>query len=390
MLAAYETISDPGRRRVYDVQWVSQKSQREAKKREAEDLDTQRRKAAEATFCEEKERRAWQERLRPLEQLKNIYNSEIFELNRSIRRLSADLKRLRDQDDLDARKDKAKDSWWTYLTAPVYGKANETEEQMQQRRDEAVHRRAVKNLKEHDLSQKETKLQTVESTLRELDRRIAAEREKFKDEELKRAAKRQEKSRKEQEMKRREQEQRVRDEWAKWEATQAKRRREEATARAAKDAREAEEATKARERERAAREEAMKAGARARAAQEDLQAKEAKKAEERMQAAREKETARRKASWKRATASHNYDRPSATFNKDTCQHIGFWPKLQGSHICSSCNVSQRRFALQCPNCKLIACVNCRKTLKNSNGNRNRGFRNNGNYSHAWNDDDDYF
>ena len=383
LLAAYETISDPDKRRSYDEKWISQRGQREAKKREAEDLDTQRRKAAEATFCEEKERRAWQERLRPLEQLKNKYNSEIFELNRSIRRLSADLKRLRDQDDLDARKDKAKDSWWTYLTAPVYGKANETEEQMQQRRDEAVHRRAVENLKEYHLSQKEAKLQTVESTLRELDRRIAVEREKFKDEELKRAAERQEQSRKEQE-------QRVRDEWVKREATQAKWRREEATARAAKEAREAEEATKARERERAAREEATKARARARAAQEDLQAKQAKKVEERMQAAREEEIARRKASWKRATASHNHNRPSATSNKDTCQHIGFWPKLQGSHICSNCNVCQRRFALQCPNCKLIACVNCRKTLKNSNGNRNRGFRNNRNYSHVWEDDDDYF
>ena len=336
---------------MYDIQWIRIKGQREAKRREAEDAETERRRAAEATSSEQRERKAWQERLRPLEQAKYKCDSDIFELNRSIRKLSADLNRLRDQDDQDLRKDTAKNSWWTYLTAPVYGKANETEEQVQQRRTEAVHRRAVKSVKEHDLGQKEAKLRSLESELRDLDRRIAAEREKFNDEQLKRAAKRQEQLRKEQEVRRREEEQRRRAEWAKWEATQATRRREEAAARAAKEAREAEEAAKAKERERAAR--------------ESLQAREAMKAQERAQASREAEAARQKATYWRANTSPKYSRPpaSTSLNKDTCRHNAFWPKLQGIHLCSNCNVWQNRFALQCPGCKLIACANCRKILK---------------------------
>lgn len=344
---------------MYDIQWICLKDQREAKRREAEDAETERRRAAEATSSEQRERKAWQERLRPLEQAKYKCDSDIFELNRSIRKLSADLNRLRDQDDQDLRKDTAKNSWWTYLTAPVYGRANETEEQVQQRRTEAVHRRAVKSVKEHDLRQKEAKLRSLESELRDLDRGIAAEREKFNDEQLKRAAKRQEQLRKEQEVRRREEEQRRRDEWAKWEATQATRRREEAAARAAKEAREAEEAAKAKDRERAARAETFMAEMRARAARESLQAREAMKAKERAQASREAEAARQKAT------SPKYSRPpaSTSLNKDTCRHNAFWPKLQGSHLCSNCNVWQNRFALQCPGCKLIACASCRKILK---------------------------
>ena len=336
---------------MYDIQWKRIKGQREAKRREAEDAETERRRAAEATSSEQRERKAWQERLRPLEQAKYKCDSDIFELNRSIRKLSADLNRLRDQDDQDLRKDTAKNSWWTYLTAPVYEKANETEEQVQQRRTEAVHRRAVKSVKEHDLGQKEAKLRSLESELRDLDRRIAAEREKFNDEQLKRAAKRQEQLRKEQEVRRREEEQRRRAEWAKWEVTQATRRRKEAAARAAKEAREAEEAAKAKERERAAR--------------ESLQAREAMKAKERAQASREAEAARKKATYWRANTSPKYSKPpaSTSLNKDTCRHNAFWPKLQGSHLRSNCNAWQNRFALQCPGCNLIAYVDCRKILK---------------------------
>jgi len=81
-----------------------------------------------------------------------------------------------------------------------------------------------------------------------------------------------------------------------------------------------------------------------------------------MRAARKADAARRTNRSKPATASNSSHRASAS-NGSTCRHDAFWPKLQGSHLCSNCHTIQTRFAFQCPGCKMIACASCLKSLR---------------------------
>ena len=345
-MRAYETLIDPGRRQAYDIQWERikhrQSTQQEAKKRQAEAAETERKRAAEEALKKEREQRASQERLRPLEHLRSSYDNDIFELNRVVRKLAADLKRLQDQDNEEIRKEKERNGWWTYLTSSVYGKAEETEEQKQQRETERLQRLASTSIKGYELKQKEARLQSLKSALQDVNSRIAAEKKRSEDEARAQVARMQEQLRKEQEARRQLEEKQKRERQAKWEAAQAILRREQA-ARAAKEARDAQEARQAQE---------------ARVAQERVQ---------RAQAAREAEAARQKEWSERVAAA----RSSASNKKTTCRHRAFWPKLEGSHLCSHCHTVQGRFAFQCPGCMMIACASCRQSLRGERGRNDR-------------------
>lgn len=373
--SAYETISDPCKRRAYDIQWVSIKNrhstQQEAKRRQAEAAETERKRAAEETLNQQREQRAYQERLRPLEQSRSGYNSDIFEINRVIRRLAADLKRLQDQDDEESKKEKQRNSWWTYFTSPIYGKAEETEEQKQQRETQRLQRLNCKRIKDYELNQKKANLQRLESALQDVESKIIAEK-KNEDRAQAQAAKRQEQLRKEEEARRRsEEEQQERERQARREAAMAKLRREQA-ARAAKEARDAEEAREAEERVRRAQ-----------------AAREAQESQQRARAAEAAAARRRKASKPSATTTSknsSYRASTTTTKKNsTCQHGAFWPQLQGSHLCTNCQTVQRRFAFQCPGCTMIACANCRRSLR---GERGRNGRTGGRLGYNTSSDDD--
>jgi hypothetical protein len=349
---AYETISDLQKRQAYDIQWVHikrrQGAQQEAKKRQAEAAGTERKKTAEEHLKRQREQRAPQERLRPLEELRFRYDSDVFEVNRVIRRLIADLKRLQDQDDEALRKERERKSWWTYLTSPMYGKAQETAEQKQQRATERYQKIASKRIKGIDLKQQEARLQILKISLQNVNSKIAAEKQKNEYEAQADAARRQEEQlRKEQEAKKRSDEQRERERQAKWEAAHAELRREAAREARAREARQATEAQERMRKEKAAREAARKV----------------QEAEARLRAAREVEAALRNGMSKPATTSNSSHRASNSTKKDTCQHEAFWPKLEGSHLCSQCCVVQRRFAFRCPGCQMIACANCRQSLR---------------------------
>ncbi|KAL8816515.1 MAG: hypothetical protein Q9191_008317 [Dirinaria sp. TL-2023a] len=346
LATAYETISDPEKRKIYDLQWVRikhrQSTEQETRKRHAEAAEAERKRAAEERSNRQKEQRASQECLQQLEKLRASYDSRIFELNREIRRLTADVKRLQEQDDEESRKARERNSWWAYLTSPIYGgKVQETAEQKQQRDHERHQRQASRRIKGSEVGQKEARLQSLKSALQGVDARIAAERKKKIEDEAR--AQRQEKLRKEQEAGRQFEERQQRERYAKWQA--------EAEKKAAQEARERTQAAKeAREAEAAAKEEARKV----QAARE-----EARKAREAAAAAARKRFS--KLAHQRAPPSNS---SSNYKNKKPCRHSAFWPKLEGSHLCSHCNTVQRRFAFQCPGCNMVACAGCRQSLRN--------------------------
>ncbi|KAG7006641.1 hypothetical protein G7Y79_00013g034130 [Physcia stellaris] len=344
---AYETLCDTQARRTYDAQWVHirhyQSTQREEERRQAEKAAAERKKAAEEFLNHQAQQRKLQERLQPLEKLRSQHEGSIFETNRVIRRLAAELKRIQDLDEEELRKQNERNSWWTYFTSPVYGKAQESEGEKQKREIERLQRLATKSIKGFELQQMEAKLKIFENALKDTAQKIVAERTKHETERQAQRAK-EEQARKEADATRRAYEQMLRDRLAKLAVEQARLRREQAREeelRAAKEAREAEEA---RERARVAREaELTQRRERARASREEATR------EAQVRAARRTKEARMRT------------------QPGTCQHKAFWPKIDGRHVCSKCHKKQNLFAFQCPGCNIIACAPCRQDARNEKG-----------------------
>ena len=369
---AYDTISDPEKRRAYDVRWTgirdNLRAQHETDKRQAEAAETKKKRATEERAKKQKEDDERQERLRSLELSKSRYDNDIFELSRVVRKLTADLKRLQDQDDEDLRKERERNGWWAYLVSPIYGKLNETDEQKLARETERLHRLASRSIKGSELREKEAKLRRLQDALQDVNSKIAAEKKKAEDEAW--AQTREKKLRMEQEARNRVL-QEMREKMAK--------AQKEQTERAAKEARKAQAAREAREAQEA-QERVRKAAAAAE--------RRSREAEERAQAMRAAEEARKatktRNDWSE-TAPPLYSSYAAyRSTESTCRHDKFWPKVEGKHLCSKCCTVQRRFAFRCPGCRMIACASCRQTLrgekqKSGNSGQRYGFDSNDDY-----------
>lgn len=369
---AYDTISDPEKRRVYDVRWASirdsLRAQQESERRQAEAAETERKRATEERAKNQREEAARQERLRPLELLKFKYDSDIFEINRVVRKLNRDLKRLQDQDDEDLRKERERNSWWAYLASPIYGKVKDTDEQKQKRETERLHRHASKSIKVSELHTKEAKLQGLQDALKGVNSQIAAE--KMRAEDKARAQARETILRMEQERSRAQQE--IRERWAK--------NQKDFAERAAKQAREAQVAREAREAQEAQERVRQAAAAQQRKREAEERAKVMRAAEEAAQRARNDRS-------KPTTPLYSSFRSSGSTKSD-CRHDRFWPRVEGRHFCSNCHIVQRRFAFQCPGCSMIACANCRQTLrraapKSHNAGRRFGVDSENNYEEGF-------
>ncbi|MCJ1247316.1 hypothetical protein MMC30_004530 [Trapelia coarctata] len=386
---AYETVLDPLRRKVYDELWdrikSAQRAREEAAKRQAEAAVRERKRAADEKASKQKEetRRREEEtrreqKLQGLKMRRSEYERDMFEMNRVIRRLAADLKRLQDLDEEEARKEREKNSWWAFFSSPIYGKAEEPEGQKQKREDDRLQRLYSKKIKGMELKQKEAELKIKKDAWLEVHEEVEGEREREEAAARLREAQRQEQLGKEEAARKRVEEEQLRERLAK----QAQMRREQEV-RAAKAAREAEEA---RERmRRAAAEERRKADIeeRARAAR---RAEKARKAEE----AREAEEARKaQEAWERWLKPSVTSKSSSHTSTSNCRHAGWWTKLEGSHTCGNCHSVQRRFAFKCPGCSMIACASCRQTLKG--GRRGNSYRPRGrfDYDRSTAPDNDY-
>ena len=362
------------------------RARQESEKRQAEAAQAEAKRGAEERARKQQNEKAREERLGNLEQNRRKYEDDIFELNRVIRKLVADLKRLRDQDDEEARKEKRRNGWWASLTSPIYGQVKETDEQKQDRENERLHRNAAKTIKESDLAEKEARLKKLQDALQGVNSRFAAEKKKAEDE--KRRVEQEERARKlkmEQEARDRAM-QEARERMAKW--------RKEQDEQAAEKAREA--------RERMARWQREQDEQAARKAREAQAAREAWRAQEREQVAAAAEERRRREANIRAEAIRRTEEAakkakeapnhrSGRTTQSTCHHAGWWSKVEGRRLCSKCDTFQNRFLLQCPGCQMVACASCQKSLRGGGTWKNRGgvtgrrYNIGGNDGYEWDD-----
>lgn len=359
-MRAYETASDPAQRRLYDIQWehirTRANAQQEAKKRAAEAAETERKD----NLNKQREQKARQERLERLYQQKSSLDRDAFELNRVVTRLTNEIKRLQEQNEEEKRKERANDTWWTFVTSPIYGKTKESDETKQRREEGRRQRLTSSYIKGFELEQKEARFKELMGSLLDLEKQIAAEKKKSEDEARAQEYQRQEQLRQEQaarwkqeqEVRKRQEEQRARDSRAAWERAEAERRKQcaQRAEEAARKIQEAMEERARKQREQRAREEVERR----------VRAETTRKAEA---AARAAEAARQKSRSKSGTTTTR-SKPTSGFQKrGSCQHRAFWAKLEGSYTCSKCLEVQRRFVFQCPGCETVACANCRQILR---------------------------
>ena len=311
------------------------RARQESEKRQADAAQAEEKRAAEARVRKQQEDRAREERVRNLEQSRWKYDGDIFELSREIRKLVADLKRLKEEDEEDVRKEKRRNGWWAYVTSPIYSQEKETDEQNRERKNARLQRNAARTIKGSALAEKEARLRTMQDLLQGLNIRIEGERRK--------AVEEKERAEKAERLRKLKMEQEARDR-AMREAREkmAKRQREQAeqAAKMAREAKAAQEAREAQERVRTA------------AAASERRRREA---EARAESVRRAEEAAKKA--------RNTNHRSGRATQSTCRHDGWWPKVEGRQLCGKCDTFQNRFLLQCPGCKMVACASCQKSLR---------------------------
>ena len=161
------------------MKWPSIKEKIQTKhkseKRKAEAEEREQRRATQQKAKEKKVDEARQERVRHWEILKCIYNDEIFEVTRAVKKLKADLTRLQDED---SREYRERNGWLAYLTSPFYVKQKETEDKKVAKEIEHIQRLAIKRIKESELKEKDTRLNRLQDALKDAKNKIAIENEK--------------------------------------------------------------------------------------------------------------------------------------------------------------------------------------------------------------------
>ena len=223
------------------------------------------------------------------------------------------------------------------MKSPFYGKQKEeTNQQKKQRENERLQRLHNKEFKTAQLKSEEVSLRSLRVKLERVNKDIAMMKQKREDVARAEAIKRQEQFWQKREEERRAREREEAERMAKWQAE---------LARVAKEAREAQEAQEARE------------------VQEEQEAWEAQAAREAQQREQRDRVAKEAAQAVRDRFQATKTRAS-TFKQGECRHNSFWPKIDGSHLCSRCFTETRRFAFQCPGCKIVACASCRQILRN--------------------------
>lgn len=246
----------------------------------------------------------------------------IFELHRVIRRLEVELRILKEIAVAEAAEEAKKNSWVTWIWSPLYKPIQESEAELE-RKDRARQERLVeKGLKERRLAAEQATLKKNEESLATRSKEIAAA-DREDDAGIAGLCR----------------------------LINLKQARERSARESAARQREAELRKQQQE----------EADRRAREAAKAHQERMAKMERER----REREGQRRRTQNGSRWYSDDYDyygRDERGGTSSSCDHGGWWPKVQGRANCPVC-YEQWTYLLSCPGCQRLACPRCQSDLK---------------------------
>ncbi|EEP80908.1 predicted protein [Uncinocarpus reesii 1704] len=301
---AYSTLIDPIQRKLYDAQYRAKFGSGAPPATNS----TRRSGPNEQGSGHEKQPGAELEtRLRHL-------NAQRTRLEDDMRRRKAALNKLQSeiaclQADIKTREQAGKGTWWGFFTSILFGGATETDDIERQRDLERLQRIAARTVKENMLEREKAGIRTVETSLQSAKDTILSVEQDIRKLRLE-----------EEEARRKAHQERVYREARSRMAEMRKKVEQEERARQARDE-EIRNEKEAREREARARME-----------------RDAKK-------------------WARMASG------DTEHTKGPCAHRSWWDKIDQGSVCSHCSIATRRFAFKCPDCGIMACATCRRTLK---------------------------
>jgi hypothetical protein len=153
LVEAYETLEDSVKSHSYDIRWpginAKERAEHDAEKRRKEAAEASRRQAAQEAAKKKKVNDERQARLDYWIAERNRYQDDIFEGNRRVTRLKSEIAHVQSLDDNELKKEKAKNSWWTFFSSPVYGKVKEREDEKRDREVKRLDRNATKRIKKN-------------------------------------------------------------------------------------------------------------------------------------------------------------------------------------------------------------------------------------------------
>ncbi|KAL7936007.1 hypothetical protein V8C35DRAFT_246905 [Trichoderma chlorosporum] len=356
--AAYSTLFDPERRRIYDIQYASIKSQHRTNTNYDKNGPSpqESKKGPEASQRYKPQLEKVEAALDNLRRAKGEAEKELFNAHRECNNSQAALDKLQSDADRDAQEEMHRKSWFGYFFS-----ARQSEEDKQARQRRMVDNRAARTVREAELKRHRARVAAAQSSVDTLNgriqdrmlekRRIQLEAARMAEAERQAAARTAEAQRQEA-------------------ARQANIRRqqemqEERRAKAREDAerirkqQEAERIRKEQEAERMRREQEAERMRKEQEAERMRRAQEAREAQEEWLRKLREET------WKKdSQKATNANSGRASRGKtSSCQHKSWWGREEGRHLCERCLTTTSRFAFRCPSCRIVACADCRNMLK---------------------------
>ncbi|KAL6887406.1 hypothetical protein HDV57DRAFT_488740 [Trichoderma longibrachiatum] len=373
--AAYSTLFDPERRRIYDLQYES------IKRNSA--TDTNKNPPPPQANSSEPDQ-LYKTQMAKLEAAIQQLRNREDELARQLAKARADrdtswraLERLQAVADMDAKEEANRNSWYGYFFS---SRQSEEEKQVRQRR--MVENRVARTVREAELKRLTSRVATAQSLVEDIQRRVqekVSERHRLQMQETRRQQDARLAELRRQQAMQREKEERAREE--------AERRYKEELAERLRKAQEAERVWREQEAERRKAQEAERRRAqeaeRLRRAQEarkyeedwddilrgfreDIRKKTSYTEEARQGTSQTKARGQRSQRGQGSNAGNSTGRQSTKApegRKSSCLHRSWWEKEDGRHECERCLDTTRRFAFRCPSCRMVACAGCRDILK---------------------------
>ena len=292
---------------------------------------------------------------------RNVFDSSILALQKEIRQLEKEIKVFDTVVAAEAAEEAQQNSWGTWLFSSIYKKAEDSEEEKARKNRRRQEKRIEKDMKERRLELKRVALKKEEGRLTKAKEEIGAadmiDDEKIRGIQNRILATWERRRREMQEEERREkvraQQQELRKERER--AAEAAWRKQQAEERVTEQKRKEEERQeKIRVQQQELRKESQRAAAAARRKQQ---------AEKRVTEQKRKEEDAK--IWQRSTGQSST--PTCT---STCNHDGWWPKVQLRTACPKCH-GIWNYLLECPGCKMKACPKCRGAIRRMIGTNRR-------------------
>ncbi|KAL7783564.1 hypothetical protein V8C37DRAFT_397080 [Trichoderma ceciliae] len=385
--AAYSTLFDPERRRIYDLHYCAIRSRGPTTTNGCKNYSQSQtnNKGFDGFQLYKQQVEKLDATLQDLRNRRDSLQSDLFKAMRERDRSQEAFNRLQEDAERNAQEDANMNSWFGFFFA-----GRLSAEEKQRRQLHMINNRAARTVREAELKRHRAHIATIqkciddgeaEITRNQIEKNTVQQREWRRQETVRLAEiQRQHELQRERERKAREDAERVqREQFAEWirreqEAERVERERREQYAERIRREQDAERERREKDAERIRREQDAERERREHATEAVEEVLRKIREQMRMQEKNIRDAMRRgegaETNGERMQSgkvikqeSTRHKQSAGTTGTTPCLHKEWWTKEAGSHKCEQCSVTTSRFAFRCPSCCIVACASCRIVMK---------------------------